>query len=186
MIVPRAAVAVSVRCQLHQQQLDNTTSTTYYLLIQRGNEPNKGLWSLPGGKLEYGETAVQGGMREFNEETIWNNETTSYTDSSSGCSNYSVHFYNGTVCTTDFIDTHYHYLIAHCFAQVTTTTPLQQLPHVRGSDDADDAKWLKLSQVVQDQTTATPIAPGVSQVVQRMEELACRGHLPVTLELQLR
>ena len=30
------------------------------LLVQRGKEPNKGRWSLPGGAIELGETARQG------------------------------------------------------------------------------------------------------------------------------
>ena len=39
------------------------------LLIQRGAEPMKGHWSLPGGLLELGETLVEGVIREVNEET---------------------------------------------------------------------------------------------------------------------
>uniref|UniRef100_A0A7V4XRQ4 NUDIX domain-containing protein n=1 Tax=Acidobacterium capsulatum TaxID=33075 RepID=A0A7V4XRQ4_9BACT len=39
------------------------------LLIQRGQEPLKGEWSLPGGALELGETLMEGIMREVREET---------------------------------------------------------------------------------------------------------------------
>lgn len=39
------------------------------LLIQRGQEPLKGEWSLPGGALELGETLEQGVRREVLEET---------------------------------------------------------------------------------------------------------------------
>src|SRR5580698_1918092 len=39
------------------------------LLIQRGHEPMKGQWSLPGGALEVGETLVEGVQREVLEET---------------------------------------------------------------------------------------------------------------------
>lgn len=39
------------------------------LLIQRGQEPLKGEWSLPGGALELGETLEQGIYREVLEET---------------------------------------------------------------------------------------------------------------------
>lgn len=39
------------------------------LIIQRGIEPNKGKWSLPGGFLEQGETPEQGCLRELYEET---------------------------------------------------------------------------------------------------------------------
>src|SRR5580658_11117446 len=39
------------------------------LLIERGKEPLKGYWSLPGGALETGETLEEGVMREVREET---------------------------------------------------------------------------------------------------------------------
>ena len=39
------------------------------LLVERGNEPLKGYWSLPGGVLELGETLEEGVRREVREET---------------------------------------------------------------------------------------------------------------------
>ncbi len=39
------------------------------LLVERGNEPLKGYWSLPGGALETGERLVDGLKREVMEET---------------------------------------------------------------------------------------------------------------------
>lgn len=39
------------------------------LLVQRGHEPLKGQWSIPGGLLELGETLVEGAAREAREET---------------------------------------------------------------------------------------------------------------------
>ena len=39
------------------------------LLIKRGNPPRQGQWSLPGGRLEWGETTVAGALRELKEET---------------------------------------------------------------------------------------------------------------------
>jgi 8-oxo-dGTP diphosphatase len=39
------------------------------LLIQRGHEPSKGKWSLPGGRIEVGESAEEAAVREVREET---------------------------------------------------------------------------------------------------------------------
>lgn len=39
------------------------------LLVQRGREPLKGKWSLPGGMLELGESLHEGVIREVKEET---------------------------------------------------------------------------------------------------------------------
>jgi 8-oxo-dGTP diphosphatase len=39
------------------------------LLIKRGHEPGKGLWSIPGGRVEPGETDQQAVIREVREET---------------------------------------------------------------------------------------------------------------------
>ncbi|MCZ6662175.1 MAG: NUDIX hydrolase [Actinobacteria bacterium] len=56
------------------------------LLIKRRNEPGKGLWAVPGGKVEYGETLRDAAVREVKEETgldivvgplIWSGESIS-------------------------------------------------------------------------------------------------------------
>lgn len=39
------------------------------LLVQRGHDPEKGRWSLPGGKVLPGETPEQAAVREAGEET---------------------------------------------------------------------------------------------------------------------
>jgi 8-oxo-dGTP diphosphatase len=39
------------------------------LLIRRRNEPGAGKWSLPGGRIEWGESAAEAARRELAEET---------------------------------------------------------------------------------------------------------------------
>lgn len=39
------------------------------LLVKRGREPGRGLWAVPGGKVELGETVQEAARREVEEET---------------------------------------------------------------------------------------------------------------------
>ncbi|MGH3951304.1 MAG: NUDIX hydrolase, partial [Pseudonocardiaceae bacterium] len=39
------------------------------LLIKRGNEPSRGKWSIPGGRVEQGESDADAVRRELSEET---------------------------------------------------------------------------------------------------------------------
>jgi len=39
------------------------------LVVRRGHPPAQGLWSLPGGRIEPGETAAEAAAREVHEET---------------------------------------------------------------------------------------------------------------------
>lgn len=61
---PRPAVAVDVIIVRV-----NYDGSREMLLIERGNEPFKGLWALPGGFLEENETLAEGAARELKEET---------------------------------------------------------------------------------------------------------------------
>lgn len=57
--------AVPVRCVggiLHDQE-------GRLLLIQRAHDPGRGLWSIPGGRVEPGETDSEALIREMREET---------------------------------------------------------------------------------------------------------------------
>ena len=45
------------------------TRTNELLMVRRGNPPGRGLWSLPGGRVEPGETLAEAVVRELAEET---------------------------------------------------------------------------------------------------------------------
>jgi 8-oxo-dGTP diphosphatase len=50
------------------------------LLVQRGSALGRGLWSLPGGKLEAGETLLEAAKRELLEETCVMAELSHFVD----------------------------------------------------------------------------------------------------------
>ena len=171
---PRAAVAVAVRCYCycgdHQTQQQQQPPQPHYLLIQRGTEPNKGKWSLPGGKLEWGETALEGAKRELAEETKF--ETGGSGSGSGSYDQNSLVWCPDPYTTADSIidiphlGKSFHYLIAVCFAELRLVsdgnaddneTPLIP-PKVTAADDAVDARWWSMKEILtmEDNLLGTP------------------------------
>jgi 8-oxo-dGTP diphosphatase len=56
-VLPRVAVGAVVR---HNNS---------FLLVKRANEPSRGRWAIPGGKIKLGETLQEAAQREVFEET---------------------------------------------------------------------------------------------------------------------
>lgn len=96
------------------------------LLIQRGIEPFKGRWALPGGFLMPNETAEAGALRELKEETGLGNA-------------YIEQFHSYTQPDRDPRERVI--TIAHL--------ALVKLQEVRGGDDATDAQWFPVEKVPQ-------------------------------------
>jgi 8-oxo-dGTP diphosphatase len=146
-IIPRAAVSVCVRCRDH------------YLLVQRGTAPNLGMWSFPGGKLEYAETSVEGARRELHEETTgWP-------------PHHPLQWHPKTFATTDSFGEGYHYVIVHCYAElVVPNANNDPLPVIAPADDAADAKWFRKANIhaMEESNTATI---GLRSVIERAEAL---------------
>ena len=92
------------------------------LLIQRGTAPRKGEWSIPGGRIEAGETEAQAALRELGEET-----------------NVSADLLTKiTSLNADFEG--YHYRLHDYLARWTSGAP-------RAGDDADKAQFIPVSEI---------------------------------------
>ncbi len=98
------------------------------LLVQRGREPAKGSWGLPGGMLELGETAVEGVRREVWEEC-------------------GVEVEVGPLVGVfepmqrdDAGRLRYHYVVLDYLATCVRGEP-------QAADDADDARWVEVDQM---------------------------------------
>ncbi|MCE5323184.1 NUDIX hydrolase [bacterium] len=107
------------------------------LLIKRGCEPNKNLWSLPGGSIEPGETLRQAAAREAFEETSLVVDVGDVV---------GVH----EVISKDNETLLYHYVIITFRANVISG-------EIAPSDDAADAKWVSLDHVHE-----YPLTPGLA------------------------
>lgn len=186
--VPRAAVSVVVRYQKEIQnekkaKIPVPDSEVYYLLIERGNPPNKGVWCVPGGKIDMGEATLVAAQRELAEEVKFNGSD----DNNEGAIN--IQWHEGAFCTSDSIvkgtDTSdgFHYLIAQCFAEVVVPGDKDntacQLPSVTPADDAAGAQWWTLDQIKIAEGKKETV-PNLVRVVERAEALYQCGMLPTT------
>lgn len=93
------------------------------LLVKRGVAPSKGLWAIPGGAIELGETLQQAAEREIREETgvaIRAREPIYVFD-------FFEHAGDGRI--------RFHFVIVDVAADYVSG-------EVKGADDALDARWL--------------------------------------------
>ena len=106
----------------------------HILLVKRKARPGKGLWALPGGFLKADERIEDGVLRELREETKIK---------------VPLPVLKGSIVYTKVFD-HPHRssrgrTITHAY--LINLTPDTSLPQVKGSDDAEKAKWIPLSEV---------------------------------------
>ena len=96
------------------------------LLVRRGINPGKGLWAIPGGNLNLGETLQDAAEREIMEET-----------------GIQIKAKLPPHITFDLIDRdeegkiRFHYVIVDLIADYVSGEP-------KGADDALDARWVKI------------------------------------------
>lgn len=107
------------------------------LLVKRRREPALGKWTLPGGRLEAGETMREAIVREVSEECGIDITV----DALIGVAERIVRSDEGSL---DF-----HYVICNFTATATST-------ELKAGDDAEDARWVPL-----DELSSLPLTSGL-------------------------
>ena len=114
------------------------------LLVCRGIPPSRGLWAIPGGSVEIGETLKEAAEREILEETGIRIEA------------------ERPVYTFDFIEKdeegkiRFHYVIVDLWARYLGG-------EVKAADDAADAKWLAWKEIQN-----LPVSPNTLRVLRHI------------------
>ena len=104
------------------------------LLVRRDREPARGLWSLPGGKVERGESLREAIVREVREETSVDVEV----DFLLGVAERVVRDDEGEIT--------FHYVILDYVCNPRTTD-------VKFGDDVSDARWVPVGELSDMQLT---------------------------------
>nr|MDQ3367592.1 NUDIX hydrolase [Myxococcota bacterium] len=107
------------------------------LLVERGRPPGVGLWSVPGGKLEPGETLAQAVAREVREETGLVVEV------------------GALACVVERMGDDYHYVILDYVARAIGGT-------LAAADDVRDARFVAWADL-----EALPLTEGLLEVLTR-------------------
>jgi ADP-ribose pyrophosphatase YjhB (NUDIX family) len=107
------------------------------LLVERGRPPGEGLWSVPGGRLERGETLAQAVAREVREETGLVVEV------------------GALACVVERMGDDFHYVILDYVARVIGGT-------LSAGDDARDARFVDEAELAGLRTT-----DGLCSVIER-------------------
>jgi 8-oxo-dGTP diphosphatase len=99
------------------------------LLVQRGSDPGRGLWAVPGGKVRRGEPMKEAARREVLEETGLDVEV------------------GDSVWVGEVIEDGHHIVLIDFSGSVVGG-------ELEAADDADDARWIPL-----EEATSYPLTP---------------------------
>jgi 8-oxo-dGTP diphosphatase len=119
-----------------------------FLLVERGKEPNRGLWSLPGGSVDFGETLADAAARELREETAVEADLRHLVDVVEA------------IRHDDMGRPSRHYVIAVLGGPWRAGEPV-------AGDDAAEAEWLTV-----DQLRHRPVTRGLIAVLEKAARLA--------------
>jgi mutator protein MutT len=103
------------------------------LLVKRAKEPNKGMWIIPGGKVELGETFSKAVHRELHEECAIKIEVVRILD----VMDYILQDEQGR--------TKYHFVLIYLLAQYKSGI-------VKAQSDAEEAKWVPFEKIAELET----------------------------------
>jgi 8-oxo-dGTP diphosphatase len=132
---PRVAVGVVV--------VRNST----VLLVRRGQEPSKGLWSVPGGLVELAETVEDAARREVAEETGISIKIKRLLDVADN------------IVRDDQGKIRFHYVLIDFFAQPLTSS-------VKPQSDASEARWVKFNEL-----SNYTLTKGAAKLIQKINAM---------------
>ncbi len=105
----------------------------FLLLIKRRSHPGKGLYALPGGKIENNEEPLEAALRELHEETMLKIELTELKPNM--IKHIVFHHPTRSLAGPSYAHTFYIEFFS------------DSLPRVKGSSDAIDAQWILCDQI---------------------------------------
>lgn len=118
------------------------------LLVQRDQPPAQGLWSIPGGRQEPGESMVETCMREIKEETGLNIEV------------------RQIVAVVERRIENFHYVIIDFLAQLTD----QDRDFPVAQSDVAEARWVDIENLAD-----YSLVEGLAEIIQRSHRLSLIG-----------
>lgn len=121
------------------------------LLIRRDQPPARGLWSVPGGKLEPGESLVEACQREFEEET-----------------GLKIRIVSLAALVERRVES-FHYVIADFLVELVDV----RNPIPIAGTDASEARWISLDRLGDYETV-----PGLAEIIVKTYETRQSGRSP--------
>ncbi len=120
------------------------------LLVRRGRPPQQGLWSIPGGAVELGESLADAVVREIREET--------------GLEARPIELIEvfERILRDDSSRVEYHYVLMDYLCEITGGA-------LQAGDDAADARWTPL-----DRLGELPLTPGAAEAIHKAAALRDR------------